>query len=405
MSSGETRYLLICNTSDGLVAQLNGIVVQLQFARRMGLQPIVYLHRRSYMFGGPNPYFEASQGPNVWDYYFEPIGPAAEELQALVKSGAVYTIATASELARLYRWDPRSWYMNPYGYYRSVENRADGPYPADWWAAQRDKARRLLNDGTVRFRASIVEQVDRFVATHFCEDTLGLQLRGSDKFDFGVGPNCSQKITPDMYYPHIDRYLREHPKCQRIFVATDQRQWLEELRKAYPDKVISVSERSLADSNENRFHDAGDKAARGGEVLLDLLMLSRCSYVLKCHAAVGEMALTLSPGLEFLDLNYANQPFEAKSRPLRALIAPVIRLACAAWGALAERGLSLAKVASVDGDEVLVGSPPRTLNIKTDANVAAPRAALFSARFVSDAFEWLLRGLGDRCFSYVPKAR
>ncbi|NOG11805.1 hypothetical protein, partial [Ruegeria sp. HKCCD4315] len=74
MKSDDTKYLLICNTSDGLIAQLNGIVVQLQFARRMGMTPIIYLHQRSYMFGGPNPYFDAEHGPNVWDYYYEPVG-------------------------------------------------------------------------------------------------------------------------------------------------------------------------------------------------------------------------------------------------------------------------------------------------------------------------------------------
>ena len=39
MNDTAPRYLLICNTSDGLVAQLNGVVVQLQLARRLGLEP------------------------------------------------------------------------------------------------------------------------------------------------------------------------------------------------------------------------------------------------------------------------------------------------------------------------------------------------------------------------------
>ena len=46
MKSDDARYFLICNVSDGLVAQLNGVVVQLQLARRLGLEPIVYLHEQ-----------------------------------------------------------------------------------------------------------------------------------------------------------------------------------------------------------------------------------------------------------------------------------------------------------------------------------------------------------------------
>jgi hypothetical protein len=397
-------YLLICNTADGLVAQLNGVVVQIQLARRMGLEPIVYLHQRSCMFGRANPYFDASNGPNAWDYYYEPIGPSPDELRALVAAGKVYTLSTASDLVRLFRWEPQSWFANPYGYFRSVENRADGGYPADWWADQRAKARRLLEDGTIRFRPAILDQVDRFVDKNFSEDTLGLQLRGSDKFDFGVGPNLSRKVTPEEYFPHIDRYLAEHPKCTRIFVATDQRQWLKALEQAYPGKIVSFSEWSLSDGDQNRFHDDSAKAARGVEVIVDLLLLSRCSYLLKCHAAVGEMAVTLVPSLGFLDLNYVDQPFHAKSRLRRILFAPGIRALSATWRLLAERGMGLTQVVSVEGDEVMVDpTNPRSINTRSEAGIEAPRPPVFSGRFVSDTFAWSLRSLGAQCFDYEER--
>lgn len=402
MKSQKARYLLICNTSDGLIAQLNGIVVQLQFARRLGLTPIIYLHGRSYLFGGPNPYFEAAFGPNVWDYYFEPVGVPAEDLPALIRDGQVVTLSTASELVRLYRWEPRSWFMNPYGYFRSVENTADGDYPADWWLAEREKARVFLDDGTMRLKASIAEPVDRFVAENFSEDMLGLQLRGSDKFDFGVGKNLSRKVLPEEYFPHIDRYLKDHPKCTKIFVATDQRQWLKVLQEAYPDKIVSFSQRSLGDGNENRFHDASEKAARGLEVLVDAVLLSRCSHIFKCHAAVGEMALTLNRNLSFLDLNYATQPFQAESRPGRAVFVPAIKLLSAIWRALSESGAMLSTVTSIDGDRILVDGG-RALNTKEEASVKAPPPPLFSGRFVSAALERALQIMGDRCFAYEER--
>lgn len=404
MTRNDKKYLLICNTSDGLVAQLNGVVVQLQFARRVGLEPIIYLPERSYMFGGPNPYFDADQGPNVWDYYLEPVGVSYDELQTLIGAGQVYTIPTASELVRLYRWDPKSWFMNPYGYYRSVENRADGDHPADWWQEERNKARPFLADGTVRFKEAIMAQVEAFIERNFSEDTLGLQLRGSDKFDFGVGPNLSRKVLPEEYYPYIDRYLAEHPKCGAIFVATDQRQWLKELEKTYPDKVISYAEISLSDTDENKFHDGQKKAARGVEVLVDLLVLSRCNYAIKCHSAVGEMALVLNPDLDSVDLNYAVQPMAVKNRPLRPLIAPAIRLLCATWEKLSVNGLALEKVVSVDADGVMVGSKnPRPIYTKTGAAEKAPRAPLLSRRFISDGFDWLLRALASKCYRYQAK--
>ena len=400
MPEASAKYLLICNTADGLVAQLNGVVVQLQLARRLGLKPVVYLHCRSNMFGGPNPYFDESNGPNVWDYYYEPIGPAEDEVQRLVQTGQVYTLSAASDLVRLFRWEPRSWFMNPYDYYRSVENYADGDYPAGWWEAQREKAREFLRDGTIRFKPSILEQVRLFVEKNFSEETLGLQLRGSDKFDFGVGPNLSRKVEPEEYFPHIDRYLADHPKCTRIFVATDQRQWLKTLEQAYPDQIVSFSEWSLSDGSENRFHDDGAKAARGAEVIVDLLLLSRCSYVLKCHAAVGEMAVTINSGLPFLDLNYASQPFRAKGRVFRPVCILAIRAVSSVWSWLANRGLGLAQVISLDRDEVIVDPARRSLNVKVEANKKAPTPPLFSSRFVSGSLASALSFLASRCYAY-----
>lgn len=401
MTNGAAKYLLICNTADGLVAQLNGVVVQLQLARRLGLEPIVYLHGRSNMFGGPNPYFDPEHGPNVWDYFYEPIGPAADELQDIIRAGQVCTLSTASDLVRLFRWEPRSWFMNPYDYYRSVENYADGKYPAEWWNAQRDKARDFLRDGTIRFNPIILEQVRQFIDKNFSEETLGLQLRGSDKFDFGVGPNLSRKVEPEEYFLHIDRYLAEHPKCRRIFVATDQRQWLKTLEQAYPGRIVSFSEWSLSDTDENRFNEGSAKAARGVEVIVDLLLLSRCSYVLKCHAAVGEMAVTINPDLGFLDLNYAVQPFEAKSRLLRPCFAAAIRAMSAAWRWMADGGLGMSRVVSVKGDEVIVDpARPRSLNVKVEANEKASRSPVFSGRFASAALAAGLSFLASRCYAY-----
>ena len=402
-SAEAAKYLLICNTADGLIAQLNGVVVQIQLARRLGLEPIVYLHRRSLMFGRPNPYFDESNGPNVWDYYYEPIGPSHDELRALVAAGKVYTLSTAADLVRLFRWEPRSWFMNPYGYCRSVQNSADGAYPAAWWTAQRDKARSLLDDGTIRFRPAILDQVRMFVEKNFSENTLGLQLRGSDKFDFGVGPNLSRKVEPEEYFPHIDRYLAEHPECSRIFVATDQRQWLKTLERAYPDKIISFSEWSLSDSDENRFRDDEARAARGVEVIVDLLLLSRCNYILKCHAAVGEMAVTLEPDLGFLDLNYLAQPYAAKSKALRVLCAPGIWALCAIWRRLAEGGMGVTEVVSIDGDELMVdAAKPRPLNVSDETGQSA-RPPFFSARSVSNTFSSALRFLAAQCFAYEAR--
>lgn len=404
MTAQDQKYLLICNTSDGLVAQINGVIIQLQYARRNGLTPIVYLHGRSYMFGAPNPYYDADKGPNVWDYFYEPIGPSGEDLDRLIEQGRVYTLTTASELNLLFRWDSRSQFMNPYGYFRSVENKADGAYPTDWWDTQRRRALSFFEDETIKFNRPILDQVDTFVRDRFGENTLGLQLRGSDKFDFGVGPNLSRKVPPDEYFPHIDQYLSEHPECEKIFVATDQRQWLKILEEKYPGQILSFAEWSLSDSDENNFHLQQQKSTRGVEVVVDLLLLSRCDHIIKCHAGVGEMAMTLSPTVDFIDLNYHVQPFRAKATWAKPMLTVFILMLTSIWRTLSKNGWSLTKVVSVDGDEVIVDpGNPRSLNVKESHNDAGAKSPILSRRFVSDGITALLEKLGSWCFKYQAK--
>jgi len=382
-------YLLICNTSDGLVAQLNGVVVQLQLARRLGLEPIVYLHERSFFFGGRNPYYQRECGSNVWEYYFEPIGPPVDALPVLARSHRVFTIANAPELWRLYRWDPESFFMNPYGYYRSVENMADVAYPHEWWQAQRNMARAFLGDGTIRFRTRLVDQARRFAEDNFSGETLGLQLRGSDKYDFGAGPNLSRKVPPEEYFPYIDRYLAEHPNCKKIFVATDQRKWLAVLESVYPGTILSFAELSLSEDNENRIHDQNDRALRGAEALVDALLLSKCQYLIKCHGAVGELALVVNPGLDFVDLNYDRAAFTAKPGPLGPLLKPLVRNLCLFWKKTARRYLGLSRVVSIDQERIFVdGHRPRLL------------PPLTLGRVVAAAFRYCLEGLAHRCYVY-----
>ena len=382
-------YLLICNTSDGLVAQLNGVVIQLQLARRLGLEPIVYLHERSFFFGERNPYYQDEHGQNVWEYYFEPIGVPVDRLPALVRSNRVFTIANASELWRLYRWDPESFFMIPYGYYRSVENMADVAYPHEWWLAQRRKARVFLEDGTIRVKRQLVDQARRFAEDNFSSETLGLQLRGSDKYDFGMGPNLSRKVPPEEYFPYIDQYLAEHPACTRIFVATDQRKWLADLESAYPGKILSCSELSLSEDNQNRIHDQHDRALRGAEPLVDALLLSRCSFLFKCQGAVGELALVLNPDLAFVDLNYDRAPFTARPGLLRPLLNPLIRNLCIFWKEISRRYLGLSRVVSIEQERIFVdGRRPRLL------------PPLTLGRIVAAAFRHCVDRLAQRCYVY-----
>jgi hypothetical protein len=73
---------------------------------------------------------------------------------------------------------------------------------------------------------------------------------------------------------------------------------------------------------------------------------------------------------------------------------------------LAERGMGLTRVVSIDRDEVMVDAAnPRPLNARTEAAQEAMKPPLFSARTVSNAFASALRFLATQCFSYKEDSR
>jgi len=68
------------HNNHGLFAQVERVLNQLHLAGSLGLVPHVYLGRKVHAPPdscnvGENQYFDAAAGPNVWDYYFEPVSP------------------------------------------------------------------------------------------------------------------------------------------------------------------------------------------------------------------------------------------------------------------------------------------------------------------------------------------
>jgi hypothetical protein len=281
--------------------------------------PVVLLGRDS--LTGDNPFYDASSGPNVWEYYFEPVaGISSAEAENLVRTGkAKAWQLNAMEIVRLHHWESRSVFTYPYQYYKWIEDRSRW-FDARWWRAQRVKGRRLV-ERYVRVRPEILEKADRFQAARFRPAMLGVHIRGTDKKETGTGPVLSRIVPPDEYFPAIDEYLRKQADAG-IFLATDQAQFREALHARYGDRVVWYSE-LLSRSAVNVFqvNDAGPvNRLKGEEVLIDALLLSRCDFMFKCTSAVGEFAHYFSPRLQSLDLNFATLPTTRPRDPVARIV-------------------------------------------------------------------------------------
>ena len=266
--------------------------------------PVVQFGRDS--IGGPNKYYEQSAGPNVWEYYFEPVADLTlDQARELIRrTGRRLLTLNYWELWRLHHWEPRSVFTYPYGYFRHVDDKTTR-FDSEWWAQQRARGRRLVRR-YVRVRPEIREKVDRFAAQRFRATMLGVHIRGTDKSDTGTGARLARIVPPEEYYPFIDAFLDEHPDAG-VFVATDQLQFRDVLARRYGERVVWYSAMlSQSDVNVFRMGEPGGRGNRdkGEEVLVDALLLARCTRLLKCTSAVGEFAQYFADTLEATDLNF-----------------------------------------------------------------------------------------------------
>lgn len=292
------------HSNAGFFAQVQFAINQIRYAEAKGMVPVVQFGPDS--IDGPNAYYEESAGPNVWEYYFEPVADLTlDQARELIRrTGRRLLTLNYWELWRLHHWEPRSVFTYPYGYFRDVDDKTTR-FDSEWWAQQRARGRRLVRR-YVRVRPEIREKVDRYAAQRFRATMLGVHIRGTDKNNVGAGARLARIVPPEEYYPFIDAFLDEHPDAG-VFVATDQLQFRDVLARRYGERVVWYSAMlSQSDVNVFQMREPGGRGNRdkGEEVLVDALLLARCTRLLKCTSAVGEFAQYFADTLEATDLNF-----------------------------------------------------------------------------------------------------
>ena len=293
--------------SAGFFAYMLFAINQLLFARRNGLTAVVDFGECTvnghdhYASGGRNLYFDRQHGPNMWEYYFEPVSavrPPAAEVRTL----------PSRMLWRLHHESKASVYAYYYG--RFASKRATG-YDARWFQTMRHRAHSVLEQ-YVRLKPHVQEAVESFWRRELADrrPVLGLHARGTDK-EASIGGSI---VPPSSYVRHIEQYLRVHSNAT-IFVATDSPSFLAWFRQRYGARVVA---RPALRSEANAFRDPAmkDHYRKGLDVLLDALLLSRSDYLIKSSSAVGEFAIYFNPTLHTrsVDVQFEDSEGQTASR-------------------------------------------------------------------------------------------
>ena len=289
MPDEAPRYHLIrhIDGNAGFCAILTYTLNGIRMAVRDGAIPVVYYGRDATRF-----FYDTAHGENVWEYYFEPVSSVRyQELAAALDRGEVSPDQVHSFTSKqIFDWHHSD--LDRIATFWAKDVPAD---PAGWMAEKRELGRKYVLE-YIRVKPHIGEKVDAFwqawIKPQF---TIGVHIRGTD-FAY------AEPTSPLAYFDAIDRYLASRSSDRlRIFLATDQNQFVDLFRRRYGDRIVTTD--SLRSSGRKPpFKFSKESPYRRGEdVLIDLLLLSRCDFLFKGAAAVGECALWFNPSLECHD--------------------------------------------------------------------------------------------------------
>lgn len=110
-------------------------------------------------------------------------------------------------------------------------------------------------------------RVDEFARKELGDVSIGLHIRASDR-----------KNSWSMYPRIVDKLRRTWPNLT-VFVATDNKDVENELRRRYPRVVSSQKWYAPAGVPLHRSRDCPDKLESGIEALVDMYLLGRCNYL------------------------------------------------------------------------------------------------------------------------------
>jgi hypothetical protein len=234
------------------------------------------------MLTGRN-YRSATRGPDWFSYFFEQ--PAlSDEQRERISSGRVHV--------------------------SKVRTIRDLGLPRDYDAELTfDKASALVGK-YLRVRKEILDEVDHFCKEHFNgRFALGVHYRGTDK----IGEEASP-IPWDRIERKIRHYLDTTPKPTTLFVSSDERGFIDWAEETFASTVAVVFRRDAyrsADGMAVYNSRDGDRYERGRDALVNCLILSRCSLLIKTPSILSGWSKIFNPSLPVVMVGtpFANQRY------------------------------------------------------------------------------------------------
>lgn len=240
----------------GFFAALFGVLAHLDWCERTGHTPVVYWDKRS-------AYYDEKRGGNAWEYFFKPV------------SDAVYDPSCDTLSTNLCAPDHTviKHFCKHEHSYRLFVHRIIEKY--------------------IHLQPHIQKRIDDFYQRHMRDiPTIGIHLRGTDKQREIRIPDPLTLIAK------ANELAQQYPQCQ-FLVATDEERLLELAKSHLHGSVISYdAQRSHTNMPVHQDRTLQDRAELGADVLIECILLSRCTKLVHSHSNVSYTATFFNPDID-----------------------------------------------------------------------------------------------------------
>jgi hypothetical protein len=148
--------------------------------------------------------------------------------------------------------------------------------------------------------ATVMSEVDGFCSQHFADRrVLGVHYRGTDK------ARESPIVSYDSVRRNIEHYLELYPATDRVFIASDDANFIEHLHAAALSRPIICREDSFRSRDGSSIHESAhtDKYYVNRDAIVNCLVLSRCAALLKTASILSGWSKLFNPRLPVVMLN------------------------------------------------------------------------------------------------------
>jgi len=281
---GKLVYIAQTMGCDGFFAELRFILAELFFADEFGFIPVVQMPKNSF-YAEKN---EINGTTNPFEYYFEPVSEISVE--DAYKSSAVVE---------------HNWYQR--NYMHQVLDMNSGYLPSEEYMVEAAKLVKKYIHLNCIVKMQVKESIDSVLGN--CK-TIGVHVRGADfKRHYKNHPNI---VTIQEYIDATEEAMREQ-SFERIFLATDDMEALEQFKERFGDKVVFYEDVIRTKDDETVMKSEVERDNHhyklGLEVIRDVYTLSACDGIIAGLSNVSIFARIVkkSFGKDYSYKNYINK--------------------------------------------------------------------------------------------------